>query len=253
MDIKYTRIKVMNEDKLKAMWNKTESLESGSLYNSQLIQKYLSGRSNDISRKMRNMIRFDMVVKALIACVFGVDMYFFYGSANIVLVSFLAILILIPMIIYERKMMVRFDKAAGQGQNLRENLSSMLSYLKTKFTSTLLAISITYLFVFISGSLIYFYFAYGYVRPLDYLDVVVFTGFIMIGIVFNFIVNRGQVKYQIRHLENCLSDLNDQALPLAEEMIESQRKQDRANKLILGVLLIFGFLLLIVVLLNVGI
>jgi len=242
----------MNEEKLKAMWNKTESLGSESAYNSQLIQTYLSGRSSDTSQKIRNMIRFDIVLKALLVLVLGVDIYLFAGTTNIVMVSFLAILALIPIIFYERKMLKRFDEVRDQGQNTREKLSSMLGYLKTKFTSTLLSISITYLFVFISGSLIYFYLAYGYVRTLDTIDVFVFAGFIMIGIVFNFLVNKGQVKYQVKHLENCLSDLNDQALPLAEEMIEIQRKQDRASKLILGVFLIFGFLLLIAVLMNIG-
>lgn len=129
----------------------------------------------------------------------------------------------------------------------------MLSYLKTKFTSTLLAISFTYLFVFLSGSLIYFYLTYGYVRTLDTVDIFVFIGFIMLGIVFNFLVNKGQIKYHVRHLENCLSELNDQALPLAQKMIEAQKKQDRTNKLILGTLLIFGFMLLIAVLTNVGV
>ncbi|HPF50627.1 MAG TPA: hypothetical protein PK335_03580 [Draconibacterium sp.] len=242
----------MNEEKLKVMWNKTKSLGSESVYNSQLIQKYLSGRSNDTSQKIRNMVRFDIVLKALLVLVFGVDIYLFAGTTNIVIVSLFAILALIPIIFYERRMLTRFDEVADQGQNTREKLSSMLGYLKTKFTSTLLAISITYLFLFISGSLIYFYLAYGHVRTLDTIDVFVFAGFILIGIVFNFTVNKGQVKYQIKHLENCLSDLNDQALPLAEEIIENQRKQDRANKLILGVILVFGFVLLIVVLMNIG-
>lgn len=240
----------MNEETLKNMWNRTGTLGAGSVYNSQLIQKYLTGRSIDTSHKIRNMIRFDILVKALLIILLAVDIFLYAGTSKVVTVCILGIAALLSVIWFELKMNSRFDAAADQGQNTREKLSSMLSYLKTKFTSTLLAISITYLFLFIGGSLIYFYMAYGYVRTLDTVDVIVFSGFILMGILINFFVNKGQVKYQVKHLENCLSDLNDQALPLAEELIEAQRKQDRSNKLFLAVVLIIAFLMLIAVFLN---
>ncbi len=243
----------MNEETLKSMWKKTEGLSNDTTYKSQLIQNYLSGRSIDTSHKIRNIIRFDLLVKALLIIVLAVDISFFAGNTKIVTISILSIAALVPLIWFELKMIGRFELAANHAQNTRDKLSSMLSYLKTKFTSTLLAISFTYLFVFLSGSLIYFYLTYGYVRTLDTVDVFVFIGFIMLGIVFNFLVNKGQIKYHVRHLENCLSELNDQALPLAQKMIEAQKKQDRTNKLILGTLLIFGFMLLIAVLTNVGV
>ncbi|HKI88876.1 MAG TPA: hypothetical protein VKA38_07620, partial [Draconibacterium sp.] len=149
-----------------------------------------------------------------------------------------------------RNMLRRFTEAADNGQSSRDKLASMLMYLKTKFLSTLLSVSITYLFVFIAGSLAYFYVAYGYVRTLDGVDFIVFLGFITIGILFNFIVNQVQIKYHIKHLEVCLSDLNDKNLELVSENIELQRKQDRSNKLLLALVVIIGFILLIAVFLS---
>jgi hypothetical protein len=47
-----------------------------------------------------------------------------------------------------------------------------------------------------------------------------------------------------------LSDLNDKNLELVSENIELQRKQDRSNKLLLGLVVVIGFVLLIAVFLN---
>jgi len=80
----------------------------------------------------------------------------------------------------------------------------------------------------------------------------VFLTFILIGIVLNFVVNQGQVKYHIKHLETCLKDLNDKNLELVTENIELQRKSDRSNKILLALVLVLGILLLIIVFKNIG-
>ena len=241
----------MNDKKLKDMWNKAENLMEASDYESSSIEQFISGRSTDTTQKIKNMIVFDLVLKALVMVLLAIDFVLYFGTTNVMLVTVTGILALILLIFMQRKMLHRFSDAADNGQTTRDKLASMLTYLKTKFFSTLLSVSGTYLFVFIAGSLIYFYTAYGHVRPLDGVDFVVFLGFIVIGIVFNFIVNRGQVKYHIKHIETCLKDLNDKNLELVSENIELQRKQDRTQKLLLGLVLIIGFVLLIAVLMNV--
>ncbi|WP_321348678.1 hypothetical protein [uncultured Draconibacterium sp.] len=241
----------MNDKKLKDMWNKAENLMEASDYESSSIEQFISGRSTDTSQKIKNMIVFDLVLKALAMVLLAIDFVLYFGTTNVMLVTVTGILALILLIFMQRKMLHRFTKAADNGQTTRDKLASMLTYLKTKFFSTLLSVSGTYLFIFIAGSLVYFYTAYGYVRPLDGVDFVVFLGFIVIGIVFNFFVNRGQVKYHIKHLETCLKDLNDKNLELVSENIELQRKQDRTQKLLLGLVIVIGFVLLIAVLMNV--
>lgn len=242
----------MNDKKLKDMWNKAETLMEASAYASSSIEQFISGRSNDTTKKIRNMIIFDLVVKALALCALAIDFVLYFGTANIMAVTVAGVAILIPLIFMQYKLLNRFSEAADNGQTTRNKLASMLTYLKTKFFTTLLSLSGTYLFVFIAGSLLYFYAAYDYVRPLDGVDFVVFLGFIVIGIVFNFFVNRGQVKYHIKHLETCLKDLNDKNLKLVSENIELQRKRDRSNKILLALVLVLGILLLVIVFKNIG-
>lgn len=240
----------MNDEKLKAMWNKAENLMGASDYGSAAIEQFISGRSNDTVQKIRNMIIFDIALKLLGLAVLAVDFVLYFGTTNVMTVTLAGIALIIPLVYYQRNMLRRFTEAADNGQSTRDKLASMLTYLKTNFLSTLLSVSITYLFVFIAGSLAYFYAAYGYVRTLDGVDFMVFLGFITMGIVFNFIVNQAQIKYHIKHLEVCLSDLNDKNLELVSENIELQRKQDRSNKLLLGLVVVVGFVLLIAVFLS---
>jgi len=242
----------MNDEKLKAMWNKAESMMGASEYKSPAIEQFISGRSTDTVQKIRNMITFDIALKAIVLALLIIDFILYFGTYNVMVVTIAATVLLLPLIFYQRKMLILFSEAADNGQSMRDKLASMLSYLKTRFFTTLLTVSITYLFVFIAGSLAYFYAAYGYVRPLDGVDVMVFLIFILIGIVFNFVINRAQVNFHIKHLEICLSDLNENNLALISENIELQRKQDRTNKLFLALILIIGFVLLIAVFMNVG-
>lgn len=234
------------------MWSKAEKLAGASDYESSSIEQFISGRSNDTTQKIRNMIIFDIALKSLVLAVLVVDFVLFWGTSNVMVVTGMGAMILILLIFYQNKLLTRFILAADNGQSTRNKLASMLIYLKTRFFSTLLLVGITYLFVFIAGSLAYFYAAYGYVRPLDRVDVVVFIGFILVGIVFNFLVNKGQVNYHIKHLEVCLTDLNENNLELVSENIELQRKHDRSNKFLLALVIVVGFVLLIAVLMNLG-
>jgi hypothetical protein len=56
------------------------------------------------------------------------------------------------------------------------------------------------LFIFISGTLLYFYATYGEVRPHDGRGIMIFTIFIIIGIGINFLANSSQVKYYFKRL-----------------------------------------------------
>ena len=63
----------------------------------------------------------------------------------------------------------------------------------------------------------------------------------------NFVINNSQVKYNIKHLKLCLTDLNDNILAIVTNNIEAQRKQDRTTKVLISFVLVFGFVLLIAV------
>nr|WP_321354597.1 hypothetical protein [uncultured Draconibacterium sp.] len=242
----------MNDKKLKDMWNKAAYLMGASDYKSSNIEQFLSGRSHNTARMIKKMIYMDIVIKTIVAIVLVIDIFLYAGTVNVIMICSSGIVLLGGLIVFQLKMLTRFSDIADEDQTTRDKLTSMLAYLKTRFYSTLLTISITYLFVFIAGTLVYFYSVYGEVRPLDLVDVVVFSAFILVGIGFNYFTFRAQVNYHVKHLNNCLADLNDDNLILLAKTIEQQRKQDRINKLLLMLVFVFGFVILIAIFMNLG-
>ena len=63
--------------------------------------------------------------------------------------------------------------------------------------------------IFLSGSLYYFYFKYGEIRPLDLTDYLVFGGAILIAYVLGAAVNLAAMKFQVRQLESCLQEIDE--------------------------------------------
>lgn len=233
------------------MWSNAENIAGSLGYDISNIEQLLSGKSKSTAHGIRKMLYMDFALKAIVMIVLGIDIFLYLGTVNVIFVCSAGIILLAGLLFLQKKMLDHFNIIADNRQNTRNNLMSMLTYLKTKFNLTLITISITYIFIFIAGSLIYFYMVYGEVRPLDEMDIIVFTGFILMGIIFNFVVNKALVQYQIKHLEVCLTDLNEDALLIVSQNIEMQKKQDRTNKFMLGMVLLIGFLLLVAIFKNV--
>ena len=234
------------------MWSKAETLLGSSEYERSTIEQFISKRSNTTADKIKKMIYVDIFTKLVVLLVLGIDLFLYLGTPNVMAVCITSMVLLIPLIRFELKMLNHFSETVDYGKSTKEKLALMLTYLRSDFFSTLLAISIGYPFLFIAGTLLYFYSTYGYVRPLDGQDIIVFSIFIIAGLVFNFYVNRKQVSYQIKHLETCLSDLNDKSLEIVSNNLEKQRKQDITNKVLLLLVLVLGFVLLIAVFKNIG-
>lgn len=240
------------DNNLKEMWNKTENVMGVSSYESDTIERFISSRSTSTAQKIKNMIFLDIAVKLLVIVLLGIDLFLYFGTMNVTIVCVTGIVLLTSLVLFQFKMLNQFSQIANYGQTTKEKLTSMFTYLRSRFFTTLLVISSTYLFIFISGMLVYFYATYGQVRPLDGQDIIVFSIFIIFGLVFNFIVSQKQIAFHIKHIETCLSDLNDSILPLVLSNIETQRKQDKTNKVLVLLVLVFGFVLLLVIFKNVG-
>lgn len=225
---------------------------SSSEYGRETIERFISKRSNSTTQKVKNLIYLDIAVKFMILIILGIDIFLFWGTLNVIVVCATAVILMIPLLLFQFKMLNRFSKIADYGQSAKEKLTSMLTYLRSGFFSTLLAISSTYPFMFIAGMLVYYYSAYGYVKPMDGQDIIVFSVFLIFGLGFNLYINRKQIIYQVKHLETCLSDLNDSSLEMVSDNLEKQRKQDITNKILLSLVLIFGFVLLLVIFKNIG-
>ncbi len=242
----------MNDNNLKDIWNNAENVLGISGYESSTIEQFISSRSSSVAEKVKKMLQLDIGLKMLVAFVLAIDAFIYFNTQTVFVICLLGIALLVPLVLFEFSVIKRFTEISDGGQSTKERLSAILIFLRSRFFTALLSISSTYIFIFISGSLMYFYATYGEVRPLNGQDIIVFSVFIIIGIVLNFVVNNSQVKYHIKHLELCLTDLNDNILAIVTTNIEVQRKQDRTTKILVGFVLVFGFVLLIAIFKNFG-
>lgn len=244
----------MNENDLKKLWEQAGEKMSSQSYAGATIEQFINSRSTSIREKIGKLIGIDIVIKSLVLLSLAVNIYFYLNTqqVQVLYVCLIAIGLLTSLIYFEFRTMKHFQKVTDPSHSARENLSSMLLFLESRFDTSVLAIASTHLFFFTSGLLIYFYTTYGRVRTLDAMDYFVFGVFYLIGIIMGFVVTNAQVKFHIKHLKTCLSDLNENVMEIVSGNIETQRKQDRGIKMLLSLLLIFGFVLLIFFLKLIG-
>lgn len=236
------------------MWQNTEHLGDSSDYDSRTIKKFISNRSTSVAEKIRKLIQMDIVLKSIVGLILALDVILFYNDQYTVsVICMIEILVLIPLIRFEWNLLGHFNDMADYRQNTREKLSNLLTFLRSRFFTGLLSISSTYLFGFTGGMLAYFYVAYGYLRRLDNMDVFVFSTICLIGIIMNFVTYQSLVKYQEKHLEACLSDLNEESLLRVSKNIEEKQKQDKLIKGLITAVLILGLLVFIAVLKVLGV
>jgi hypothetical protein len=222
-------------------------------YGSDTIGRFISGRSTSVADKIRKMIQLDIALKFLFATVLLIDGILYFNIQPTVSVVCLAgVVIAIILAMLQFRIIKQFNQIADYGQSTKEKLARTLTFLRNRFFTAILSISSTAIFLYISGLLMYFFLTYGQVRRLDNMDIFVFSTFLITGVVMNFVINYAQVKYHIKHLEACLSDLNDNALAVVTSHIETQQKQDRTTKMLLYFVIIFGFIVLIAVLKKLG-
>ena len=234
------------------MWNKAEDVHPGSDYESTAIEQFISSRSGSVTEKVKKMLQLDIGLKLLVAFVFVIDILIYLHTQTVVLICLTGILLIVPLVLFEFSVIKRFTMVSDSSQNTKEKLSGVLTFLRSRFFTALLSIASTYIFIFISGILLYFHTVYGFVRPLNNQDIFVFSVLIMAGIVFKFLINNSQVKFYIKHLELCLTDMNETIFAIVSDKIEVERKKDHTTKMLVGMVLIFAFILLIVVSKNIG-
>jgi len=242
-----------NDKNLKDMWNKASYLMGGSDYESDTIKRFISGRSTSVADKIRKMLQLDIVLKTLFAFVLAIDAIIYYSNQPTVsMLCAAGVAIAIPLVFLQLRTLKQFNRTADYGQSTKEKLARTLTFLRNRFFTAILSISATGIFLYISGLLMYFFLAYGELRRLGNMDIFVFSTFLITGVIIIFAVNYAQVRYHIKHIEACLSDLNDNVLALVTSNIETQQKQDRTTKMLLYFVFIFGFIVLIAVLKKVG-
>jgi hypothetical protein len=238
----------MKDEQLKNIWNMIND-KSGILdYIPGSTEQLISQRSESIQDKIRGMLQNDLILKVISGIAFILNLVFYHNNLEVVYVCIAGVLFLAIMTTIEWKTLQGFNKIADPGLATRDNLSNILVYLRRKANLYQITIASSQVLIFVPGVLLYFYLVYGQVKPMTGEAFVVFTLICLIGTIAFYLKTKSQIKFHIKHLTVSLTDLNEDSLGMAYDMIESQRKQDASIKMLTYFLLGFGFVILIVIL-----
>ncbi len=243
----------MNDKKLKDMWKNADNLMDIYEYNEATIGRFLPSRTDSIAHKIRRMFQNDLVFKTISVSFLLVDIILYANvQTNIAMICALGVILLLPLIMFEYNTLKSFNRISDNNKTTKDKLTGMLVFLRTRSFSSLLSTSSTYLFGFTGGMLLYFFLAYGQLRRMGSLDIFVFPTICFLGIIMNFVQNRNTIKFQIKHLQVCLSDMNEDLMPIVSDNVENKQRNERIISLLVGVVVFLAFFVLIAILKKLG-
>lgn len=243
----------MDEKTLKDMWKNMDLIMDNPGYSTTDIEGFLKGKSQMISKKISEIIRTDLVIKYISAIFLLLD-FGLYSSVQPVIgnISLIGLLLIIPLIVYQTRLFRTFNAINDKAANVKEKLTSMLSFLNLRSFDTLLSVSSTYLFGYSGGMLLYFFFTYGQLRRIGGLDIFVFPSICIMGMVFTYIFNKKRMDFQKKHIQLCLSDIDEDAKKMIDMNLETKQKTDKLITLLVGIVVLFAFLIFVFILKKMG-
>ncbi len=235
------------------MWNSVEYFLGASEYQSTTIERFISGRSNSIANKFTTMMRKDIITKMVIMALLIFDVFLFMEvQSTIAMICGVALVLMVPLVLFESKILKTFNEISMTTSSTKDKLAEMMSFLKRHTFATLTSTASSYLFGYNAAMLLYFFVEYGQLRRIGTIDIFVFPSICLLGIIITTVLNNNTIKYQIKHIELCLSDLNEDILPLLSKNIEKQQKTDYKMNLLIALAVLLAFLVLIAVLKEMG-
>lgn len=239
---------MMKDQNLKDMWENIYQYLPSEEFSAQNIEQFIASRSGSIENRIRNLFNLDLVGKSISALFLILSVEFYKGNHDIINIAVAGILFLSIMVSIEIRLLRKFKRISDPGQSTREILSTIMTFLKRNLSLIVLCMASTQILIFVPGLLLYYYLAYGYMKTMTALSFFVFTMLALIGTVMVALNNNSQIRFHIKQIGVCLSDLNEGTLTLVAEKIESERKKDHLIKLLTGLILILGFIVIIVLL-----
>ena len=237
----------MNELNIKDSWNNIDEYSGIPGYGITSLDKYIKGQTLSVFGKIRWLFIRDFIVKSVGGVFILLNLNFYWNDPTVMLINLIILGMLLLMLIVGISVYKKFNRLADPGKDAKQNLTSLLTFLKRHFNVPVILYASTQVFVFIPGLLSYFFLVYGEVKYLTPLSYFVFSFLCLIGIVVSIILTLSQVKYHERHIRICLSDLNDNALAQASENIKLRRKQDTLIIILTAVGIFLGFVLVLAI------
>ncbi|MEZ5019972.1 MAG: hypothetical protein R2756_07585 [Bacteroidales bacterium] len=239
----------INLDKYKSAWKAEHSFEEEKLSRDR-IMAFMSSASKSIGGLFRKSLIFDMIVKSILAFSSGALMVLYSDQNRMLPVLALLILLVISTALMQARIYRKIPGGRDSAQSARELLHSYISFYSRSFVPSLITASLTGPLVFVIGALSYFFFKFGTIRPLEFDDFLVFGSIIVISFLLSAFVQIRHFSFHIGQLKESLAEIENETL--TESRLRYYYKLKYRNLVIYSIILIAGFLIFFLFLLQAG-
>jgi hypothetical protein len=227
--------------KYKSAWKEEKNFSQKKLSETD-IKMYLNKRSSEISRSFRTGIIFDIILKTALVISFIVISRLLTGNSGIVWICIFSGIIIISLILFQVDTYRKIPKQNEYSVNTRDFLESKIKFYRGRYFKSVYVAALSNPFIFLSGSLLYYYIKYGVISTFQYIDYIIFGLFCLTGFILGAVAQIKFFNFQITQLESCLYDLDENGMD--ELKIKKQLSQRKKVFLIFLLLLVSGLLIL---------
>jgi hypothetical protein len=236
----------MSDFNIKDSWDNIDEFTGIPGYGITSIDKFIKGQTLSIYGKIRRMFVRDFIIKSVGGIFILLNLHFYGENPRVMLVNLVILGLVLLMLLSEINLFRKFNRVTDPGQDAKKNLASMLTFLRRHINVPVILFASTQVFVYVPGVIFYFFLEHGGVDSLTPFSYFVFSFICTISVIMSIVLTFTRLRYHIRHIRICLSDLNDNALAQATENIRLRRNQDTLIVILVGIAVFLGFLVVIV-------
>jgi len=211
--------------KFKETWQKqSQSLIQSDHLSKEEIMDFISNQSRQVTAGYRKGLLFDIVWKALLTFSFLILAFLFNANGNMVIMNIVLMICTAVILLMQTKYYQHAALSDNADNSIKEFLKYKVEYFNRDFVKAIYLIALSGPLFFISSGLFYFYFKYGYVRPLDAEDYTVFGAGVLLAFLTSVIAQVRQYKFQLEQLTACLNDLDEKQISRIEQKKSRNRR-----------------------------
>lgn len=227
-------------DKYKTAW-KNESSFSNKKLSEDNISKYLKKSSKGISATFRNGLIFDIILKSLSVFASLYLIYLFPNTKNLIIFNAILLIVIAFLLFFQIRVFRNLPQNNYSNTDLKKTLEVKLDFYYSIYLKSIYVSSFSASLIFLYGFLYYLVVDDGYIRKFQIDDIIVIGSGLIIAYAFNAFAQIKQHSFQIKQIEVCLKDFDDQTL--SENKIRELKNKRKKMLFVVILSLLAGLLL----------
>jgi hypothetical protein len=216
-------MKEIDLKKYRTAWKSEQGFDKAPLSDAD-VQDFLRKKSKDINKLFRGSLIIDIVLKSALGISFIILPFLFHSSPEMIVLSSTMICGIIMAILFQLRMIKKIPGTDYSAENLRTILESKISFYNKIYFKSLYVSALSNSLFFISGILYYYSFKYGEIRSFTAGDYLVLGIFLIAGFVLGAYIQIKNHNFQIRQLESCLTEIDENTISELTIKKEKNRK-----------------------------